>query len=156
EEILAQAERVFAIQQQLGQRTLHDELSRQTTIAQGARAGSETQLKALERVAQQVKALTDQARQFASQALAATDEGARRQGREAPELVSRDQLAADAAERIRQLEEAQRTFELGGQISRQDFQALAGGELDRFREQQAAGRAALARQIGESGMPVGA
>jgi hypothetical protein len=155
QEQLAFTERVYAIQTMLGERTLANELSRQAAIARGAAAGSQTQLKALEQVAQQTKALSEQAKQFLGQALSASDELARKAGREAPVLVSKEQLAQDAAERQRQLEEAQRVFDTGGQISREDFQALAGGGLEGLRDQKRAGQSALAGEMARTSVARG-
>lgn len=141
-------ERVFGIERMLGERSLHDDLARQSAIAAGARAGSQTQLRALEAVAQSVKALSDQAKQFVGEALAAQDAVARKAGAAAPEFVSRESLAQAAAQRLTQLEEAQRTFTMGGQIGREEAQALAGGELGRLQQQKAAGQREIAGVLG--------
>ena len=155
QELLAQTEQIFAIQRTLGQRSLREDLDRFASTAAAAKAGSKVQLDALAKVAASAKALSDQAKQFLSEALATSDAVAQREGRDSPEMVSLAQLAQDAATQQTRLEEAQRTLETGGQISRTDFQALAGGQLDRLRAQRDAGRGALARQIGESGGQVG-
>ena len=148
QEKIALQERIFAIERSLGERQLHDDLARQSAIAAGARAGSQTQLKALEAVAQQVKALSEQAKQFVNEALSAQDALARKAGTAAPEFVSKESLAQAAAERLTQLEEAQRTFTMGGQIRREDVQALAGGELGRLQQQKAAGQREIAGVLG--------
>lgn len=155
QELLAQTEQVFSIQRTLGQRSLQDDLARFAAIANAARAGSKTQLDALARVASAVKAMSDQARQFLTEALSASDQVAQQLGRESPEFVSLDQLAQDAAARMQQLEEAQRTLEFGGSIRREDFQALAGGQLDRLRAQREAGRFATAAEIARTSVDAG-
>ncbi len=138
----ALADRLAAIQDVLGQRTLREEVARQAAIAQGAQAGSQIQLKALEQVAQKVAQLHQQAQAFLSQALGAADALARKAGIEPSAFVSTASLAQAAAEQTRQLEEAQRTFTSGGAIKREDFQALMGGELKALLEQRRAGFAA--------------
>lgn len=160
QELLAQTEQIFAIQRTLGQRSLRDDLSRFSATATAAQAGSKVQLDALAKVAASAKALNDQAKAFLSEALAASDRLAASQGREASEFVSLAQLARDAAADQARLEEAQRTLEFGGAIRREDFQALAGGQLERLRAQADAGRSAtaadLARMSVDRGQGLGA
>jgi hypothetical protein len=153
QEQIAIQERVFAIQRMLGERSLHDDLQRQTAIAQGARAGSQTQLKALEQVASLTKGLSDQAKDFLNTALAASDELARKQGR-APGPVSMTGLgglAQTAATRFAQLTAAERTFQTGGEIAPEDVRAIFGGELDKLRQQREAGLKTLAQNVGRFG-----
>jgi hypothetical protein len=158
QEQIALQERVFAIQRSLGERSLHDDLARQTSIARGAQAGSQTQLRALEQVAQMTKALSDQAKEFLSSALAASDEVARKAGREPSRFVSATgigaSLAATTAERFTQLQAAERTFQAGGEIKREDFESLMRGELDRLRTQREAGLRTLAQNVGQTGIGV--
>lgn len=147
QELLARTEQIFAIQRTLGQRSLQDDLGRFATTAAAAQAGSKVQLDALAKLAASTKALADQARAFLGEALAASDRLAAAQGRDSAEFVSLDQLAQDAAADQARLEEAQRTLQLGGQISRADFSALQGGSLEQLRRQADAGRGATARDL---------
>jgi len=160
QELIAQTEQIFAIQRTLGQRSLRDDLDRFASTAAGARAGSKVQLDALAKVAASAKALADQARQFLGEALAASDRLAQSRGLDPSAFVSLTQLAQDAADEMTRLEEAQRTLAIGGEISRADFQALAGGQLERLRSQADAGRSAtaadLARLSVDSGQGIGA
>jgi hypothetical protein len=155
QEQIALQERVFAIQRMLGERTLQDDLARQTAIATGARAGSQTQIKALEQVASLTKALSDQAKEFLNSALAASDELARKAGREPSKTVSAGglgtSLAAQEAERFKKLTEAERIFQAGGEISREDYLQLQRGELDKLRTQREAGLKRIAQNIGQFG-----
>jgi hypothetical protein len=156
QEQIALQERVFAIQRMLGERTLQDDLARQTAIATGARAGSQTQIKALEQVASLTKALSDQAKEFLTSALAASDELARKAGREPSKTVSigglGTSLAAQTAERFKKLEEAERTAQVGGEISREDYEAIfMRGELAKLRTQREAGLKRIAQNIGQFG-----
>jgi hypothetical protein len=155
QEQIALQERVFAIQRMLSERTLQDDLSRQTAIARGAQAGSQTQIKALEQVASLTKALSDQAKEFLTSALAASDELARKAGREPSKFVSfgglGTSLAEQTATRFAQLTEAERVGRAGGMVSREDFEALMRGELDKLRTQREAGLKRLAQNVGQFG-----
>jgi hypothetical protein len=152
QELRGQVEQLHAIQRTLGARTLAEDLARFTATARAAETGSKAQLDALAKVAAQVKALSEQARAFLGEALSASDSVSKRLGRGDQELVSLAGLAQDAAEQQRHLEEQQRILELGGSIRREDFSALAGGQLERLRTQRDAGRSALARSLGETGI----
>jgi hypothetical protein len=161
QEQIALQERVFAIQRMLGERTFQDDLDRQTSIARGAQAGSQTQIKALEQVASLTKALSDQAKEFLTSALAASDALDRKAGREPSKYVSFGGLGASLAEqtatRFAQLTEAERTAQAGGMISREDTEALMRGELDKLRTQREAGLKRLAQNVGRfgGGIPTG-
>ena len=160
QELLAQTEQLFAIQRTLGQRSLQEDLQRFSSTAAAAQAGSKVQLDALAKVAASAKALSDQAKQFLGEALAASDRLAQSQGRDPSELISLNQLATDAAAEQARLEEAQRTLSSGGQIKREDFQALSGGALTQLRAQADAGRSVTARDLAtmsvDSGQGLGA
>jgi len=146
QELISRAQMFFQLQKDLGQATLQDELRRQTDIAQAAVAGSKVQLDAIAQVGKLVAQQAAEAKAFLSQALAASDALRQKAGIEPSAFVSGASLARDAATRARQLEEAQKTFTSGGAITREDFQALAGGQLKQFQDQQKAGAAALAQQ----------
>lgn len=160
QELLAQTEQIFSIQRTLGQRSQQDDLARFASTAAAAQAGSKTQLDALAKVAASSKALADQAKQFLGEALAASDQLAQSQGKDLSEFVSLNQLATDAAAEQARLEAAQRTLSIGGEIKREDFQALQGGALERLRAGAEAGRgvtaADLARMSVDSGQGLGA